>query len=325
MILLLLATYPFPPDMEDQMDRYIHALLTENYPETERVVGEFRSRLGRHPLVYLLEAARLQFYMVDYFTDSGQSRLFALCDTALQLAREMEGEEPALAHMYMGTALGLKAIQYARRKDVIRTLKYSKEAYDNFARANQEDPELYGCYLALGLYDLAMSYITKYIPWAPSQDRRRKAEERLRLASQRAGLFGPFALIALAYMYAFEGDVPGALRHLSILEGLYPGSRTLLWTKAQACYWGENWGMAYGAYQRVAERVAREQPDCHACRAEALYYMAECAWRLGNPERAKELLAQFWEELDQERSPHRERKVRELRDMARGLSKKLGV
>ncbi|MGB9590392.1 MAG: hypothetical protein ACPL68_05840, partial [Candidatus Hydrothermia bacterium] len=290
LLIALLATLPFPDEYRDEVRDVMSLALTEKFTKADSVAKKVKEDLPDSPLGSLLRMAVIEFKMTDWSTDDGEEDFMAEFDRVNEMTKKAIKEEKdpktkAKAHLFRGFALGFKAVHYARRyqevTNVLRGLKYGKEALDEITRAQELDSTLYDCYLAMGIYDLAISYAQKKVPWIQSENRKKKGMAELSVATEKSELFKPVAFLAYVYVYMYEGNPDLALQYLKFLKTSYPGSRTLMWLEVEVYLENERWYYAEESGQALLAEVEKRQPTCYVNQAEAHIYLARARYHLG--------------------------------------------
>ncbi len=328
---ILISTLPFPAEYKSDVRSAMKFMFTEQFSKADSVAERVKSRLPDSPLGYILHMASLEFYMTDWSTDSREREFMAEYDKANQMCRagiaNSSGKEKAKWHMFRGATVGFKALHYARRyyskTNVLRAMKYAKEALDEFNRAYEMDSTLYDCYLAMGLYDLAISYMQRKVPWLKSEDRRKQGLARLNAAMEHSELFKPLAMMAYVYVYSYDHNPELALQYLRFLKTMYPGSRTLMWLETEVYIENQRWFYGLSSAQALLEEIERSQPECYVNQAEAHIKIALCQFKLGNKEGAAEHMELAQQLLDKEKDPNRAGEVSKVRSKMKDAQKQM--
>jgi|GEM_PF-1523676 len=319
LIIALLATLPFPDDYRDEVRDLMSLVLTERFASADSLARKVKNDLPDSPLGSLLRMAVIEFKMTDWSTDEGEDDFMAEFDRANAMTRDVINNEKdpakrAKAHMFRGFALGFKAVHYARRyqeaTNVLRGLKYGKEALDEITRAQELDSTLYDCYLAMGIYDLAISYAQKKVPWIQAENRKKKGMAELALATEKSELFKPVAFLAYVYVYMYEGNPDLAIQYLNFLKSNYPNSRTLMWLEAEVYLENERWYYAEKSSEALLAELEKNQPNCYVNQAEAHIYLARARYHLGDKEGARKHLEGAARLLEAEKDPLRQGAVK---------------
>ncbi len=330
LVIALLTTLPFPDEYRDEVRDVMSFALTEKFSKADSVARKVKDDLPESPLGSLLRMAVLEFRMIDWSTDEWESDFMAEFDRVNEMTRKSIKEERdtktrARAHLFRGFALGFKAVHYAQRyqeaTNVLRGLKYGKEALDEITRAQELDSTLYDCYLAMGIYDLAISYAQKKVPWVQSENRKKKGMAELAVAAEKSDLFKPVAFLAYVYVYMYEGNPDLALQYLKFLKTSYPNSRTLMWLEAEVYLENKRWYYAEEATKTLLTELENNQPKCYVNQAEAHIYLARTRYGLGDKEGAKEHLEKAAELLEAEKDPNRAGAVKKARGKLKDAEK----
>ena len=332
LIVALLMTLPFPDEYRDEVRDVMSLALTERFAKADSVARKVKDDLPDSPLGSLLRMAVLEFKMTDWSTDEGEEDLMAEFDRVNEMTlnvinNERDPAKRAKAHMFRGLALGFKAVHYARRyqevTNVLRGLKYGKEALDEITRAQELDSTLYDCYLAMGIYDLAISYAQKKVPWVQSENRKKKGMAELALATEKSELFKPVAFLAYVYVYMYEGNPDLAIQYLRFLKTSYPGSRTLMWLETEVYLENERWYYAEESAKALLAEIEKKQPTCYVNQAEVHIYLARTRYHLGDKEGAREHLQKAADLLDKEKDPKRAGAVKKARGKLKDAEKEI--
>lgn len=326
LVALLFVTLPFPEEYKDEVRDVMSFALTERFSKADSIAKKVKNDLPESPLGSLLRMAVLEFRMTDWSTDEHEGEFMAEFDRVNEMTRKAIKEEKdpkarARAHLFRGFALGFKAVHYAQRYqdklNVLRGLKYGKEALDEITRAQELDSTLYDCYLAMGIYDLAISYAQKKVPWVQAEDRKKKGMAELAIATEKSELFKPVAFLAYVYVYMYEGNPDLAIQYLKFLKTSYPGSRTLMWLETEVYLENERWFYADEAGRALLAEIEKNQPECYVNQAEAHIYIARARYHLGDKDGAKEHLDKARKLLDDEKDPNRAGAVKKARGKLR--------
>ena len=317
---ILISTLPFPEAYKGDVRATMKFMFTEQFSKADSIAQKIKTEMPDSPLGYILHMASLEFYMTDWSTDAPEREFMSEYDAANEMCRKgihsSSGKEKARWHMFRGAAVGFKAVHYARRyyskTNVLRALKYAKEALDEFNRAYQLDTTLYDCYLAMGLYDLAMSYMQHKIPWLKGENRRQQGLARLNVAMERSELFKPLAMMAYVYVYSYDHNPDMALQYMRFLKTTYPGSRTLMWLETEVYIENERWFYGLNASKALLEEIEKSQPNCYVNQAEAHLKMGVCLFHLGNRDEAIGHFKTARQLLQQETDPSRAGEVKKV-------------
>ena len=322
LVIALLTTLPFPEEFRDEVRDVMGLALTEKFTKADSVARKVKDDLPDSPLGSLLRMAVSEFRMIDWSTDEGEDDFMAEFDRVNEMTRKAIKEEKdtkarAKAHLFRGFALGFKAVHYASRyqevTNVLRGLKYGKEALDEITRAQELDSTLYDCYLAMGIYDLAISYAQKKVPWVQAENRKKKGMAELAIATEKSELFKPVAFLAYVYVYMYEGNPDLAIQYLKFLKTSYPGSRSLMWLETEVYLENERWYYAEESGKTLLAEIEKKQSTCYVNQAEVHIYLARARYHLGDKEGAKEHLQKAADLLDKEGDPKRAGAVKKAR------------
>ena len=331
LLIAIQATLPFPAEYRDDVKAVMKFMFTEDFDHADSVAKQVKSELPDSPLGGILRLASLEFYMTDWSTDERVDEFMSEYDAANEMCRkaidETEGAEKAKWHMFRGAVVGFKAVHYARRyqekTNVLRALKYAKEALDEFGRAYDLDSTLYDCYLAMGLYDLAISYMQKKIPWLSSENRKKSGMAKLSIAMEKSDLFKPLAMMAYVYVYMYEDNPDLALQYLGFLKTMYPNSRTLAWLELDVYLENERWYYGQQTAENLLATLEKKQPNCYVNQAEAHIAIARCWYHLGDADDAREHLDLAKALLDKQTDENHAGAVKKIRSKLSDAEKEM--
>ena len=296
MIFLTAFLYLVTPDSSYWISRdslisdVLDFTFNERYAEARTLVDDYIRNFPQDPAGYLLRAALFDYYMLDFSTDRLERQFFLDLNKTERLSQKMllraKGNLDTLAwaYFYRGASRAYAAIRRGRKKKIVIALRDGIRALKDLKRALEYKPDLYDAYLALGIYDYAISEIPRYFKWLfflrKKEDRRQKGLEEIRLAAEKGLYMKIPALDVLAWVLAYQGRTREAASIAERLVEMYPESRSFRWTLAFAHRRGGRWKEAEKVYDEILYLVLRDQIDCPYCIAVSLYWCARTKYYL---------------------------------------------
>lgn len=286
-LLVLLSIYP-----DSNMIQLIHQ--GQNYAYVEQfdsAASYFKKIIKSYPddpMGYLLMTGLLDLYMLDFSVNTKEKEFFRYADRSISLAERwiMRYRSDSLmlswAHFYKGAALAYKALYNGRKRKFFSAVKDGIKAINALTHAIKLNPKLYDAYLGLGVYDVAMSELPKFLKWLPGfGDRKSRGISKIRLAAEKGLVSKYSALDALAWTLAYNRKTKEAVKIAKNLVNEFPRSRTFRWTLAFSLYRSGKYKQARDVYKEILYYTLKDQPDYPYNIAIILYWVARIDYMLG--------------------------------------------
>ncbi len=281
------TTYWLPKDslISDVLD----LTFREKYLEARALVDEYISYFPRDPVGYLLRAAVLDYYMLDFSVDSEERQFFRDLKKAEKMAEQMMERNSnvpdslAWAYFYRGAARAYAAVRRGRKRKILIALRDGVRALKDLKKALKYRSDIYDAYLAFGIYDYALAEIPKYFKWLfflKKKGRRKKGLQEISLAAEKGKFMKIPAKNVLAWVLAYQGRTKEAAAIAQELLSMYPESRTFRWTLAYAYRRGGKWKKAEEVYEELFYLILRDQKDYPYDIAVVLYWCARTKFYL---------------------------------------------
>lgn len=219
------------PQEKQVVELGMDALYRSDYDKAERVFGEALGREPGNPVYSLGRAVGAWWRMENNFAlpKSPEEKAFlSAVDQALDDAKKaLDSADEAGAHLYLGSAYGLRGRWKASRQRWVSAYLDGRRAYKNAQKAVALDPELYDAYFGLGAFDYyvaSLSRLVRALAFTKGGDKAMGLAQ-LRLAAEK-GRFSRVAakLLLVGIHWTFEKDPKEAWDILDEVHRQYPGS-----------------------------------------------------------------------------------------------------
>ncbi len=249
------------------------------------------------PMGYLLMTGLLDLYMLDFSVNTREKDFFRYADRCISIAenwiKKYHSDSLMLSwgYFYRGSGLAYKALYNGRRRKFFSAVKDGIKALNSLTRAVKLNPELYDAYLGLGVYDVAMSELPKFLKWLPGfGDRKARGISKIRLAAENGLVSKYTALDALAWTLAYNRKTREAIEIAKKLVDKFPQSRTFRWTLAFSLYRAGKYKQARQVYMEILYYTIQDQPNYPYNIAIILYWIARIDYMLGKYSRSMYLI-----------------------------------
>ncbi|MDA0999665.1 MAG: hypothetical protein O2807_03985 [bacterium] len=250
--------------------RYKEALA-----QFDKVVAAMPNR----PEGYLFRAAVYQV-LVRHFDRASYIKGFKdNSDTAIEKSRLMLLQNPkdAAAHMFLGLASGIMAIDAAQNHSFLTALQHGMKTADSLQRAVELDPNLEDAYYGLGLYLFWKSrstFIRLLTDFKVLDETKNKGLGYLRRAATKGKYLRTIARLELVWALYEEKRFPEARKELEPLLVQYPNQPLYSFAMAEGFFLEKNYKTAKTRYTALARELSRRTDDFGRLYA----YFAE--WRI---------------------------------------------
>jgi len=299
LLTLLVFTYP-DSTLLAWVTRGQHFAYVEQFDSAEVYFQRVIATAPEDPMGYLLMAGLLDLYMLDYSVDTREREFFEYTRQAEARAKAWlkrkprDPREQAWAHFYLGAAASYRALYQGRKRRFLSALRDGLRAVHELSRAVQLDSTLYDAYLGLGVYDVAMSELPKFLRWLPGVDgsRKKRGLAKIRKAATHGLISKYAALDALAWALAYSGKPWEGIKIAKQLVQEFPASRTFRWTLGFALFRGGRYADAARVYQEILYSTLEDQPGYPYNIAIILYWLARIDYA-----RARYTRSLYWIEV----------------------------
>lgn len=306
-LLIILATYP-DSNMIELVYKGQSFAYIEQFDSATVYFKKIITTYPDDPMGYLLMAGLLDLYMLDFSVTTREKEFFVYADKSISTSekwiKRFSNDTLLLswAHFYKGAALAYKALYNGRRRKFISAIKDGVRALNALTHATRLNPGLYDAYLGLGVYDVAMSELPKFLKWLPGfGDRKSRGISKIRLAAEQGLVSKYTALDALAWTLAYNRKPHEATKIAQNLLDEFPRSRTFRWTLGFALYRSGKYNQARETYLEILYYTLEDQLNYPYNIAIILYWIARIDYMLGKYARslylinvAKSLLRSEW-------------------------------
>ncbi len=312
MVLLSLWLVAYPDSALLQLvTRGQHFAYVEAFDSAEAYFQRVIQTAPDDPLGYLLMAGLTDLYMLDFSVETREKEFFSFTKQTEQRAKvwlkrySQDPERLAWAHFYIGAAASYRALYQGRKRRFLSALRDGIRAVRELSKAVELDSALYDAYLGLGVYDVAMSELPKFLRWLPGVDgnRKKRGLAKIRKAATHGLISKYAALDALAWALAYSGKAWEGARIARKLIEEFPSSRTFRWTLGFALFRGGRYSEAFRVYQEILYSTLEDQPEYPYNIAIILYWLARIDYAQRRYERslywidvARALLEREWRE-----------------------------
>ncbi|MBD3285057.1 tetratricopeptide repeat protein [candidate division WOR-3 bacterium] len=288
--ILLLLLSALTPEAKELLEKGIEASHAEDYTTASRAYVEAKKLCPSDPAPYFLDGALTFIYMVDFVTDTLESRFDANLNKAEELAEvgiEANGEN-ARDLFFIGSVRIFRAVRYGWKKQYTRALSPGMSALNYLAKAVKLDPYLYDAYLALGAYHYFWGIKGRYIPGMFSnKETANQGIREIKKVYDYGFYFTASAGQAYSWMLKKEGRAREALAVSRELVGSYPDARTFRWGLGDLYIELGMWSEARKLYEGLLADVLRDQPKCYTNHYQIKYKLAETYHGLGYDDKAR--------------------------------------
>lgn len=268
MIVFLSALlYGVPTRMDTLIRDGLSLVYEQKYTEAMFLFGDIIHTWPEEPAGYLLQAATLATYMLDYTTYEPEEEFYRLAETAIRKARARleEAKDPrerAWLFFFQGAAFLYRAERKARHSDYLDAAKDGWRGYKSLMKAVELDSTLYDAYLGIGTVHVALAkipgWIRFFMPFLPPGDVERGLRE-MKLAAEKGRYVHLFAHDALAYTLAYLGRPREALPYALHATRQYPQNRNFLWTLAYVYGQMGRWRDWFEVHKAIFFLTVRDQ------------------------------------------------------------------
>ncbi len=309
-VLLILWTLAYPDTALLQwVTRGQHFAYVEAFDSAEVYFQRVIKAAPDDPMGYLLMAGLLDLYMLDYSINTREKEFFAYTREVEKKAKPWlkryvhDTTRLAWAHFYLGAAASYRALYQGRKRRFLSALRDGLRAVHELSTAVKLDSTLYDAYLGLGVYDIAMSELPKFLRWLPGVDgnRKKRGLAKIRKAATHGLISKYAALDALAWALAYDRKPWEGIKIARRLVQEFPSSRTFRWTLGFALFRGGRYTDAYRVYQEILYSTLQDQAEYPYNIAIILYWLARIDYVRGRYTRslywidvARSLLDQEW-------------------------------
>lgn len=287
--LLLLSA--LTPEAKELLQKGIEASHVEDYVTASKAYVEAKKLCPSDPAPYFLDGALTFIYMVDFVTDTLESRFDANLNKAEKLAEagiEKEGEN-ARDLFFIGSAQIFRAVRHGWKKQYTKALSPGMSALNYLSKAVKLDPYLYDAYLALGAYHYFLGNTGRYIPgMRTNKETVNQGISEIRKVYDNGFYFTASAGQAYSWMMKKEGRAGDALAVSRELVNAHPEARTFRWGLGDLYIELEMWSDAKELYEGLFADVLQDQPKCYTNHYQITYKLAEIYNGLGYTDKARE-------------------------------------
>jgi len=279
------------PQAKALLEKGIDASHVEDYTTASRTYVEAKKLCPSDPAPYFLDGALTFIYMVDFVTDTLESRFDANLNKAERLAEAgiEENGDNARDLFFIGSVRIFRAVRYGWKKQYTKALSAGMSALNYLSKAVKLDPYLYDAYLALGAYHYLWGIKGRYIPGMMSnKETINQGIREIKKVYDNGFYFTASAGQAYSWMMKKEGRADEALEVSRELVNAHPEARTFRWGLGDLYIELEMWGEAKKLFEGLLNDVLRDQPKCYTNHYQIKYKLAEIYHGLGYEDKARE-------------------------------------
>jgi len=281
-----------PPEMQVLIQSGLEFAYVEEFDSALIYFDEIIQLYPENPAGYFFKAALLQLKMMDQCQYSEEKEYFSLMKQTIKCANKVLKEEENLwAEFYLGSSYTYQAVFQGFKKNYLETFKHGVKGGRILQGIIEKDSIFYDAYLGAGTYQYFWARAARYLPVLKLVGGdANEAIRKLHTAAEKSIYSKLTSKNSLVFIYGEEKNYNKADSIINSILLKYPGSRTLLWNKAELEFKNKNYLIAADLYTNLFSMYDTLNNKNYSNLAQCKLFIGKCFYELQEKDKAKEAL-----------------------------------
>ncbi|MFC1607042.1 tetratricopeptide repeat protein [Candidatus Latescibacterota bacterium] len=264
-------------------------ILKGRYDDAEHVFDRLIASYPHEPAGYIMKAAVLHYYSMDYDDDTRSDEYYGLIDSAEQYAQnkvDLDTDDD-WAWYFLHSARILKALRAVHSGNFVTGILKGRTGHLGMMKIIAGNDDFDDAYLTTGSYRFWKSHATKKVHWLPLiDDDRERGIDDVKRGIDRGKLISPASMTVLIEMLLVY-DVEKAVALSRDCVDQYPLCRLFKWQFGEALIKDGSYDEAVCVLTHIAEEMSVDPKDNGSGPLRCWWKLGEMCYNLGRLEESR--------------------------------------